>query len=452
MKNKKYFYIGLFIFYLLIFFSPFKIIHFAAYLISTFFFYSFSKDIKVSLLYTLILSLFSDIGLGSSFFKMEPAELNLGSGYWFTPMTFLILGLLPFAIIKKLPSIKFADISVVLFFIYSIIGLQFFPYDSVLFGIISLGEVLLAYFLLRTFISEENINHITTIVISMLIFQAILGGFQLLLQRPLSILSESSTFIAPYGLTTPEDVNLYRIAGTFVHPNNLAAFILTVLPFIFLYKIKDRRFSLLKILPMIILFFTYSRASWAIFVLVAVLLFITKQIHFRFPKEIPLYYYLIPISFTILFVILTPYLNARLNSLPQAFEEGGSWDIRTKLFDEGMSLVSQYPITGVGLNRSVQVYAESPVTDIFEITGGRKFYKIHNTYLEMVAEIGIPGLLFFVLFLFLVLKRYFTEKFTYPKNAAFFGLLGLIGISMFNPFLHASQFRYFFLLAAIILA
>lgn len=454
MKNKsKLFFLGLIIFYLITFFAPNKPIYFLAYFFSTFFFYLASNNLLLSLLLSLILSLFSDIGLAASLFILEPQELNLGTGYGISPSVILLLCLLPFAIKQQIKSIKLVDIFVILFFICSIIGLIIFSsYDSVLYGIISLGEILLAYFLFRTFLTEKSLKDIVIIIVSILLFQTILGGFQLILQRPLSLLSESSTFVAPYGLTTPEDVSLYRVVGTFVHPNNFAAVLLSIMPFLFLYKTESIYLRIFKFVPVLILFFTYSRAAWFIFALIMVILFLVKEIRFRIPKEVPLYYYLIPVIFTLIFIYLTPYLNARLNTLPYAFEERSSWGIRMKLLEEGMSLVTQYPLTGVGLNRSVQVYAESPVTDIVEITGGRKFYKIHNLFLEIAAEIGIPGLIFFVGFLLLVLKRYFTEKLVYPKNAAFFGLVGLIAISMFNPFFHASQFRYFFLLAAIIFA
>lgn len=452
MNKNKYFIIGLVIFNLLIFFSPNKIIYFSAYFIASFFFYLFSGDFEISLIFSLILSLFSDIGLGYGLFKIEPEELNLAAGYLISPLTILVLCLLQSSILQRIRLLRFFDVLPLIIFICSIIPLYFFPYDVVLFGIFYLGEVILAYYLLRAYLSKENLKHVSLVIISMLIFQSIVGGLQLAFQKPLNIFSEAYTSVSPYGLTTPEDVSLYRIVGTFVHPNNFAAVLLSIMPFIFLFKTQNIYLRIFKFVPVLILFFTYSRAAWAIFLFIILLMFLTKQISFKMPKEVPLYYYLFPVIFTLIFIYLTPYLNARLNTLPTAFEERSSWGVRMKLLEEGMSLVIQYPLTGVGLNRSVQVYADSPVTDIVEITGGKKFYRIHNTIMEIAAEIGIPGLIFFVLFLLLVIMHYFENEKTYPKNAAFFGLLGLIGISMFNPFLHASQFHYFFLLAAIILA
>ncbi len=450
-KRNSYFILGLIIFYLLSFFSFSRIIYLSSYFIAAFFFYKSTNNIQKSLLYTLILSLFSDFGFAKSIFMMQPEEYNLGPGWFISPMTAFILILLPLSIIKKLNSFKLADLFVLLFFISTFVSFYFFPYTNVLFGIISLGEVILAYFILRTQLSEDDSKIISKLLISLAIFQIILSGFQFLLQRPLGQIAEGIITNNPYGLVTREDTNLFRVSGTFAHPNFLASFILVTYPFILLYPLSNLLLNLLKILSMIVLFFTYSRAAWIIFFIIGILFIITKQIKIKIPKEVPLYYYGILVALTAIFVIITPYLNARLNSFSMAFEEGGSMDVRFKLLEEGMNLVTQYPLIGVGLNRSREEYISSPYTDYFEKYPPVRFTGIHNTPLEMASEIGVPGLLFFILFLYYVFRHYLKSKKTHLKNAAFFGLLGLIGISMFNPFFHTSQFRILFLLSAIIL-
>lgn len=449
--KKYFFFLGLILFYFITFFAPHKLIYFSAYFASTFFFYKATNSIRRSLLYSLILSLFSDFGFAKSIFMMEPKEFNLGPGYFISPMTIFGLSLLPFSLVKNRKTYQSADLFVLVFFILSLVSFYIFPYTNVLYGVISLGEIILVYFILRNQLVKDDYN-IPKILISLIIFQIILAGTQFLLQRPLGQVAEGVITNNPYGLTTREDTNLFRLSGTFAHPNFLASFILQTFPFTLLYPSTYILLNLLKILSLVVLVFTYSRAAWIIFALIIILLFFAKQIHLKFLKVIPLYYYLIPISLTFLFIILTPYLNARLNSFPQAFEEYGSFGVRTKLLEEGISLVSQYPLTGVGLYRSIEEYANNPVTDLFERVPVGRFYGIHNTPLEIASEIGIPGLLFFVFFILFVFQHYLKSKRTYLKNAAFFGLLGLLGISMFNPFFHTSQFRIFFLLAAIILA
>ncbi len=451
-KSKRFLLLGLLIFYLLIIFSPNRLTYLFAHFISLVFFYKSTKDINLSFIIVLILALFSDIGFLGDLFRMEPEELNLGSGFIISPMTLLLLFLIPLSIRMKIERVNIADILVLFFSFSSLVSFYFFPYINPLLGIISLGEVISVYFVLRTNLKEGNSRFILQVLTSMVIFQTILGAGQALLGKPIGILMEYVTFTNPFGITTSEERTLFRVTGSFGHPNLFATFLLAVSPFLLLAPKRNSYLKFFTVLSIIVLFFTYSRAAWVIFVIMIILMLLTKQVSFKIPKEVPLWWYSIPVALTILFIILTPYLNARIDTIPQAFEEGGSFNIRGKLFQEGLSLVEQYPLTGVGLNRSVQEYSSSPVTDIFEIRRPSTFYRIHNTFLEIAAEIGILGLLFFILFLLYVFRHYLKSKKTYLKNAAFFGLLGLIGISMFNPFLHASQFRYFFLLAAIILA
>ncbi len=451
-RKNLYFIIGLIIFYVLLFLSPAKLIYFGSYFIATFFFYLATRNITLSLLYALILALFTDVGLAKSLFILEPENYNLGVGWSISPLTIFILCLLPFSLLKRIKTIYKADKIIILFFFWSLVSFVIFPYNNVLWGVLSLGEAIVGYYLLRTLLVKIDDSHISYILISMLIFQSMLGIMQFFLHQPFGSFVESVTYTHPYGVSTVEAPELFRISGTFEHPNHFASFLLATIPFLFLFPENNVMIRIFKFISPIILFFTYSRAAWVIFILIILLMLVTKLIRFKIPKTVPLWWYSIPIAFTIIFIILTPYFNMRLNSLPQAFEEWGSFGVREKLIQEGISLVTQYPIEGVGLYRSIEEYANNPVTDLFERIPVGRSYGIHNTPLEIAAEIGIPGLLFFILFLLYVFRHYLKSKKTYLKNAAFFGLLGLLGISMFNPFFHTSQFRILFLLSAIILA
>lgn len=450
--NKNYFFLGLVIFYLLSIFSPNKLIYFSAYFVSTLFFYLSTKNLRISLLYSLILSLFSDFGLAKSLFIMQPEELNLGSGWSISPMAVFIIALLPFSFKNELKRIRTVDFFVLIFFLLSFISLFIFPYTNVLYGIISLGEVTLAYFIFRIHLAKEDLSSITKILISLILFQTILAGVQFLLQRPVGQVAESIITNNPYGLATIEDTNLFRLSGTFAHPNYLASFLLITIPFLFLYKTKNFTLNFLKLFPVLILFFTYSRASWIIFIIIAILMFAKSILSFNkiyFSKQqIVIFLGVILLSFT----LLSPYISKRLQSFSLAFEQRGSFDVRLSTYQEALSIIQQYPLFGVGLYRSIEQYAYNPITDTFGNIKASRALGIHNTFLEIAAETGIPGLILFTLFLVFVFKHYFhlKSKSNFQK-AAFYGLISLIGMSMFNPFFHSSQFRLFFLLSAIIL-
>lgn len=448
MQKKSFFIAGLVIFYLIQILSPSKIVYFSSYFVASFFFYLSNKNIRISLLYSLILSLFSEMGLAGSWFIMEPKELNLGSGWWITPMTVLIICLLPFSLTKKNENINKADIFVFLFFLWLITNIIIFPYLNVLYGIVSLGEIVLSYFLFRIHIGKKEISYIVVILISVIFFQSFLGIGQVIRQRPLSLLSESSLLENPYGLTTVEEENLYRITGTYNHPNLLASFFLAILPFFFSFESKINT-NILIVIPLLALFFTYSRVAW--FFSIFYILFLIKKNFLRSVKNY--YFQVVAIVIFLISVIylLLPYISSRTATFPQAFEEFGSMGVRVKLISEGLNLLKQYPLTGVGLNRSLEVYSVNPSTNIFEKIIPSGFYRIHNTPLEITSEIGIPGLILFSLFLFFIIYEYQKyNKESYHKQALI-GLFGLIFISFFNPLFHSSLFRLVFLLSSIIL-
>ncbi|OGG26953.1 hypothetical protein A2960_02290 [Candidatus Gottesmanbacteria bacterium RIFCSPLOWO2_01_FULL_39_12b] len=447
--NKIYFFLGLVIFYLVCIISPNKPVYFSAYIISTFFFYLSSKNIRLSLVYSLILSLFSEIGVGASWFIMEPKEFNLGAGFWVSPTTILILILLPLSLSRKIKKVKVSDFVLLLFFLWNIVSFLVYPYNNVFYGVLRLTETMIVYYLVRIYITKENSNNLSPLLISMLLFQIITGSLQFFQKRPLGLLAESVTVDNPLGITAIEEESLFRLTGTFGHPNFLASFLLTVIPFVWFYPLKNKYINLIGITSLLILFFTYSRAAWIItgMLLVPMIISLYNQKKYVTRKIVAL---LLTAPFGLI-LFLFPFFQTRLATFPQAFEETGSVGIRVKLLEEGLNLISQYPITGVGLNRSAEVYFTSPFTDFVKRIKPDSFYKIHNTFVEIASEVGIPGLIFFIIFLYSIFRHYQNTSRTYFQKAAVYGLMGLTGISMLNPFFHTSQFPLFFLLSAFIL-
>ncbi len=450
--QKRYFYLGILIFFLLIFFAPVRGVYFLSYFVSIIFFYLATKNLRFSFLFSLILSLFSDIGLGGSLFLMEPAGLDLGSGWWFTPMSLLILCIIPLTLQNKIKKFLIADKIIFIFLLWNILLVFLIPNINVLYGVLSLSELIFLYLILRIYLSEDNVEFTGIILIIMLLAQSSIGFIQFILRRPIGILSEALSITNQFGITTPEENNFFRVTGTFTHPNNFAAVLLVLIPFLFFFKFKNDKLKFIVILPLFILFFTYSRAAWIIFGIISVLILINSNFLKNIKEKVFSYKKVLMMLLIIFFglIFLGPYILKRFESIQFALTQKGSLGVRIKLIQESFNLISEYPITGVGLNLSLATYIVSPITNILEISP-KYFYQIHNTFLEIITETGIPGLILFSLFLFFVFKKFFSQKNNSAKKAAFYGLLGLIGISLFNPFLHASQFRLFFLLSAIIL-
>ncbi len=453
LSRNKYFPIGLAVFYLLQFFSPNKIVYFSSYGVAVFFFYLSTRNLKTSLLYSLVLSLFTEMGLAQSWFQMQPLGLDLGSGWKISPMTILIISFLPFSLIGIRKRFHSSDLILFIFFILTFTSLIFFPYANTFLGFISVGELILLYIILCLHIQKKDLHDVSLLIISMLLFQTVTGLIQLVLRHPIGIVAESSSlFVNPYGITAPEDPNLYRLAGTFGHPNLFASFLLVTTPFLFLWKDKSKILNIFLLLSFIVMFFTYTRAAWIFLPLIILYIIFSQKtklkVNMKILKNIVTFF----LEAVTVLLVLFPYFSDRIATFSQAFARGGSMDTRFLLWQEGLNLITQYPLTGVGLNRSLQEYAANPVTDVFTLKNASGFYRIHNMFLEIGSEAGLPAMILFILFLYAVAKNYFSGKKDYPKNAAFYGLLGLIGMSMLNPFLYSSQFRLYFLLAAIILA
>ena len=152
--------------------------------------------------------------------------------------------------------------------------------------------------------------------------------------------------------------------------------------------------------------------------------------------------------------ILLPYFLVRIKTLPFTFEDFGSLGLRVKLTEEAVSIVQKNPLFGVGLNRSLEYYALNPKTDIFSGREPDAFFKIHNTFLEIAAETGIPGLLFFMGFILMIdehaVRHGFSKKTNIIGFSAMLGLSGLLIISYVNPFFHTSQMRILILLSVMI--
>src|SRR3989344_3634452 len=109
LGDKKFILI-LFLFFILIFLSPNRIIYLLSFLISGISFSYIFKNIPRGLTYALIPAIFFDVGFGSSLFKMDPAFLELGSLYSITPQTIIAFILLPFTIVKPFIKFKTSDI------------------------------------------------------------------------------------------------------------------------------------------------------------------------------------------------------------------------------------------------------------------------------------------------------------------------------------------------------
>ena len=457
VRSLNYVIIGLIFFYSSQFFIHGKLLYFLSYFILIFFFYYALKKINLVILLTLVVSLFFEVGLANRWFILQPTQLNMGSGWWISPKTFLFLSLLLLTFKnRKLLNhfkIKSSDVMLALFFFWAIFSFFFQTNINFFIGIFQLFEMVIIYYLLRLHLSDQNLGMVIFILFSQVIFQSFISFGQLIYKRPLGLIIESTLVKDPFLLTTVEGTNIFRLTGTFGHPNMLAAFMISLAPFVILFRPASFIYGLIDLLIFLIIFYTYSRISWFFFIIEYLFCLNLNKLK-KFPAGLNLKRLLMPviILLIVLIFLIYPNLLGRWQSTGFSIQEYGSLGMRIKMMQEGLNLVAKQPLLGVGLNRSLEYYAKNPVTDLFQNTKPDPFYRIHNTFLEIASELGIIGLILFLLFIYFVLISAIKEKRnSLIKSASTLGMAGLIIIAYVNPFFHTIQMDIMFLLAAVVL-
>ncbi len=212
-----------------------------------------------------------------------------------------------------------------------------------------------------------------------------------------------------------------RVAGSFNHPNNFAAYLATVI-LISLYSRDHFFWQVAKYfyVPFYFgaLFLTNSRMP-LIFMIVSLALsiFISKKF-----RQFSVHYFLIAIGCCVLYFVFKPSYFIRLLDVMKG-------DGRLQYWIYSVELAKQRPFLGSGINSFMNIYANYPPT--FRYGPGRFIYA-HNFILQMWVEIGLLGLCSFFYFL----KKYFsliTDFLRHKDDAvvsqSVFGLL--VGIVFF---------------------
>jgi len=218
------------------------------------------------------------------------------------------------------------------------------------------------------------------------------------------------------------DGERWRIAGTFVHPNMLAfylVFVITLVLFIFLtlrQEAIEKYFYLIFSLPLlIVLLFTYTRGAWLCLILI---LFLVGLSRFRvFLLSTLLILFLFYISFL-------PF-QERVNSLA-SFSASDSTVWRLDLWRDAWGYAKNSLIVGhgpgtaslvIGQNRSHLLGSSEP----------------HNDYIKIILETGLIGLAAYV-FLILSLwwklwQGYLHEK--WPRRKLLFLFMLIFSIALY---------------------
>lgn len=206
-----------------------------------------------------------------------------------------------------------------------------------------------------------------------------------------------------------------RISGSFNHPNNFAAYIITSV-LIMLFATENRKWwrilSFVSILlSFAVLFETNSRMP-------LILLFVSLTIASIFSKKYRLYSF---ISIFIFAAISTIYFFYEPNYFARLLKVVLG-DGRLQYWAFSIDIAKQSLWFGHGINSFMDVFGKYHMTSMY---GDTRFVYAHNFILHMLVEIGIVGLFAFLNFL----GQFFKKAVTYfnlccePLRKSIYGFL-----------------------------
>ena len=189
-----------------------------------------------------------------------------------------------------------------------------------------------------------------------------------------------------------------RMSSTLTNPNLLGAYLLMILSVSISYLLvywkgltdkilaEEYKKQIYMMIPIALILFvtmllTYSRGIWISFGAMIIYwgIFVERRLLLSL------------IAIPIILYFYDGEIATRLWSIFQGHDT--SADLRWALWDSTMYIVRENPVWGIGWNTFYLVYPEYN----YYIQGPNVLmYHAHNLYLNMLAEIGIPGLISFI--------------------------------------------------------
>jgi putative inorganic carbon (HCO3(-)) transporter len=229
-----------------------------------------------------------------------------------------------------------------------------------------------------------------------------------------------------------------RAAGFLGHPNGLAWFLTQWLPLLIIFGIMVPRSKLRSVcllsslLGFFGLVFTFSRAGWLAFAVSIVLIFIcfiAVQQKQKAPRHNVHRLAALLISSAIVGGCLSPVIILRLTG----GDEGAAYS-RVPLALVALNTIKHNPVLGVGLGNYEYVmekYDNTPERIATPPNKDAEALAVHNIYLLLAAELGIPALLVFLLLSLHIIKKAVSLLRSQRDSLAFFGAALLVGLLAF---------------------
>lgn len=323
-----------------------------------------------------------------------------------------------------------------LFGFFLIAGLSLITSQNIelsIYQLIKLTEFILLFLYIKRNLEFLKIKKILTIVVASGVFQSLIAIAQFFNQSSLGLkYFEAGIFNANIpGVATffVEGTKFIRAYGTTPHPNVLAVFLLfSIFCLYSLWKSDFRgKSDFAKLIIhnscFIILFLglllTFSRAVILVFIAASLLYFLINILLKRKIVSLLILFAVVCCLFTVLF---WPEVSARFLTISTKEQ---AVTLRVYYNDIAISTIKEKPLLGLGLGNFVWHLLNN-----YQLKEFWLYQPVHNLYLLIASEIGIFGLIFFLVFLARIIFKNLTRLSL--VNACFlfiiscFLLLGLI--------------------------
>ncbi|SFN11064.1 O-antigen ligase family protein [Thermodesulforhabdus norvegica] len=328
-------------------------------------------------------------------------------------------------------------IVIISYFLWGISGLLVARYPGLLFlELIRLLMLAIVVFTIAQIKDSELLRTAVTFLLAALLIQSLIAALQYLNVPGTSFMDQTKGLSSLF-----PDQRVNRAMGTLSHPNFLAYFLELLTPMALVLFLAHeagyyRIFSLICwISGTFALILTKSRGAWAAYpVGISVVLFLWfvgytgRRILER--KIVGRVFAIAFIGFLTL-VTVAPVIKGRLFG-----EDYRAAAVRMPLNKAALSVFEEFPITGVGMNNFSEVFKIYDRTGFSRIFRGYK-HVVHNMYLLIAVEAGLPGLLLLVIFLMLPFfyswkKRYEGCQIERALSAALIGICGGLAAHMIH--------------------
>jgi len=306
----------------------------------------------------------------------------------------------------------------------------------------SMTAISLSFFIKNKIVSFKNICSVFALSA---FFQSVIAFFQFLRGESIGLKIFGESVITP--LTTGvarvfiHGEHFLRGYGTMPHANILASFLILGLlasAFLFISEKKKNALAVFYRIASVVSFFvimvglvtTFSRSGWIVSLLVVGALFIYGIIKKEQRRKTTLFLGVVIIQLTVIFLLFGWAIIPRAN-----FASGEpSVDNRILYNEIGTELVFNHPL-GVGVGNAV---FQAVNENLYQQKGFSEWWfwqPIHNLYILIASELGMAGLIVFLLSLYFLFFEF--PKILYEMDTDFFvGTLMFLSVLVFGLFDH----------------